>query len=514
MEPPNFIHLPDPYPNELGAPDDILKRKAFAGLKKHLAVFKEQCPRFSSKAKEYKNRLDSELMAIKEAGFANYLLVAADIVDYAHSHDIPVGPGRGCAAGSLVNFALNITKLDPLEHGLLFEMFLARGPDYLPRIDIEFCGERQPEIVRYVTRKYGKTKVKQLAHTTTPRLRATVREVGRILRLSPAKISEICKLIPLDSRDLGEAIEREPKLQRMTAHEPQVSNLFQIAIRVEGQVHFISANSAGSFAFVLADKPIKDFLPLYQDLNNAQPPVHIFAHDEAKMLGLAVYNFIGLGILTKINLCLKLVKEKHGREIDLDFLPLDDKRTWELLARGDTDGIFLLEAEGVKQLLLRLKPRNIDQLAAVHALYRPGPLARGVTDSYICRKKGLGKIPKIHPVFDELTKETLGLVLYQEQALMILHRFVGFSMDEAIAFFKDCKNNAPQARTKFLQRCSTRKQPKAKAIQIIDQIIKFAPSAFLKAHAVCCALISYRTAWLKANYPGEFMASFFRGEQG
>jgi len=424
MRTAKFIHLPDPYPNQSGTPDDRLRRKAVAGLAERIALLKRQGPLFASKVKEYKKRLNFELRAIQKAKFANYLLVAADIVDYARSQGIPVGPGHGSAPACLVNYALGITKLDPIKHGLIFERFFALNHSQMPRIDIDFCAERRKEIVRYVTGKYG-----------------------------------------------------------------------------EAQVKILRAPNGHEAGIVLADKPISDFFNLYQAQGNDHPDDTLFDEEQARELGLAVYDFLGLSALTEIDRRVKLVKEKHRRQIDIDAIPLDDKQTWGLFARGETDSVFFMEADGIRQLLMRLKPENINQLAAVNTLYRPGPLKKGIAESYVRRKNGEEDITKIHPPYDELVKETLGLILYQEQVMTIFKRLAGFSMNEAYASFKDFAGDKPEIRTKFLQRCSRRKIPQPKAVQIMGQINRLGPSAFLKAHALCHALISYQTAWLKSNYP-------------
>ena len=505
MKTEKFIHLPDPYPAETGTPDQRLKRKAEAGLKKRLALFKQPGSLFAAKAKEYKKRLNSELRAIREAGIANYILIAADIVDYARRKGIPVGPGLRSATASLVNYSLGITKIDPIKYGLIFERFLDSDPDQLPSIDLDFCVERRPEILRYAAKKYGKARFKQLVSFPRPRLRATVREVGRILNLPLLKVNEISRLIPWDSRNLKEAIEQEPRLKKKIASEPIVDQLFKIAVRIEDQFRLPTSYPSG---FVLADKPITDFLPLYQRREKAQPPFTLFDREEAKKLGLAVYDFLSLRVLTKIDRCVKLIQKKHCQQIDIETIPLDDEKSWALFGKGDTDGVFVMEAQGCRELLKRLKPQNIEELAAIDTLHRPGLEEKGIPDSYVRRKEGKEKIPKIHPGFDEITRETLGLILYREQVMMIAHRLAGFPMNAAYGFFKMVIQGESGARNLFLQGCARKKIPKEKAAQIFNEILRVGSHAFLKSHAISYALLSYQTVWLKANYPVQFAASF------
>jgi len=508
-----FLHLPDPYPNEPGTPDDRLKRKAMAGLAERLTRFKQPGPLFASRAKAYQKRLNSELRAIQKAGFANYILIAADLVDYARQKGIRIGPGRGTANSSMVNYCLGITKIDPLQYGLIFERFITPSQDQLPSIDLDFCYEGRKEIVRYMKKKYGEEQVKRLRSCLCPHLRATVRGVGRILNLPVSKVDAIAKLIPWDSRDLKEAIEQEPRLKKMTESEPIIAQLFQIAVRIEGKVRLPDGPPSG---FVLADQPISNFLPLYKIFlptykkyrGNDQSAGDIFDEAEARNLGLAIYYFIGLGILlSRIDHYLKLIRKNHSRQIDIDEIPLDDKKTWELFARADTEGVFLMEANGRKKLLRRLKPQNIEELAAVDTIHRPSLDKKDIPDSYIRRKQGKEKILKIHPVFHDITRETFGLILYQEQVMMIAHRLAGFTMDKAYIFLKQMLGKSEEMREQFIRGCVKNKLAKEKARLILEEIKRQAPVTFLKAHSIGYAILAFQTAWLKANYPEEFANS-------
>ncbi len=432
MRTAQFNYLPDPYPNEPGTPDDRLKSKAMAGLKERLAFFKQPGPLFASEAKEYKKRLNFELKAIKEAGFANYLLIAADFVDYARKHGILIGPGCNSAPGCLVNYALGITKIDPIAYGLIFERFFTVGQDRLPAIDFDCCVERRREIHRYLMAKYGAPHFKQ----------------------------------------------------------------------------FIRGSNGYAFGIVLSNHPIAEIYPLYSAQGTDEVCNAIADEEGARKIGMALYVLLGLRHLDGIGQCLKLVKESGRGEIVIDSIPLDDRKTWELLAAADTYGVFMSAAQGMRDLLKQIQPQTIEQLAAVYTLYWPDPIEKGIPETYIRRKGGQEAIPAIHPVFDEITQETFGLILFQEQVMMIVHAMAGIPLDEAHGFFKRILQNDPEAEALFLYGCSRKRMGNEPSGKVFSELDRLDRHASIKADDLCYALLTYQTAWLKANFPGEFARAF------
>ena len=505
------LHLPDACPDERGTIMDKLRGKARRGLAERLPFFKQKGPLFTAKTREYKRRLEHELKSIEKAGTASYFLIAQDAVQYARQKDIPVGPGRGAAPGSLVNFAVGITRPDPIEHGLIFERFHPRSSSKTPDIFIDFCQDRWQEILEHLRAKYGRDQVAYLTDFRFLRLRGAVRHLGPLMGLDLKLVDQVAGLIPWCAGELQCALDQEPRLKAIVDSEPKMDELLKISSRIDGLFYAPAQYPSG---IVVADKPIIEFLPFFKSSAKNDPIQTQFDCEAAKNLGLATYQFLGLQTISALDRCLKLIREKHGIEINLDAIPLTDQKVWQLLAAADTDGVFFMEPEGVKKRLPRLRPENLGHLTAMHALWRPWPIEAGIFDSYISRKRGEEPIAQICSAYGKLVKETFGLILYSEQVMMVAHELAGYPMDKAYAFFRQILLRNSKLRSEFIKGCTRHKIPKAQAGSVFNEIERLGPHSFMKSHALCYALLSYQTAWLKANYPQEFSTTLVRTRQG
>ena len=461
-----------------------------------------------------RQRLEHELGTIEKMGFVSYFLIVWDFIKYAKSIGVPVGPGRGSAAGSLVSFLLGITDLDPIKYGLLFERFLNPGRKSMPDIDIDFCYERRGEIIDYVTQKYGVTNVAQIITFGSMQAKAAVRDVGRALGMSYPDVDRIAKLIP---NEIGITIEQalnvEPQLREAFEIDKTAKQLLVIAQVLEGLNRHASIHAAG---VVISDRPLTEYVPLFKSSDGQVTTA--FDMDGISQIGLLKMDFLGLRTLTVIAETLKLVKLHQHIDIDIDRLPLDDKRTFEMLGRANAMGVFQLESSGMRDLLKKMKPSEFEDLIAILALYRPGPMGSGMLDDFIKRKRKEQDITYPHPKLEVVLKPTYGIILYQEQVMQIASVIAGFNMTQADdlrkAMGKKIAAEMQKNRVFFIEGCAKTSQiPEAQANQLFDLIDYFAGYGFNRSHSAAYALITYRTAYLKANYPVEFMTALLTSER-
>jgi len=481
-----------------------LRAEAEAGLTARLAAH-GPAPGFT--AADYRARLAFELDVVVKMNFPGYFLIVADFVKYAKSRDIPVGPGRGSGAGSLVAFALTITDLDPIRFGLLFERFLNPERVSMPDFDIDFCQERRDEVIAYVRRRYGDDKVAQIITFGSFLARGVMRNAGRVLEMPLGQMDRLAKLVPHNPAapvSLKQAIEAEPRLKAAAASEPRVAKMLQIAQTLEGLYSNASTHAAG---IVISDRPLEELVPLYRDPKSTIPATQ-FNMKWVEPAGLVKFDFLGLKTLTIIANCLKLLK-RRGIVVDLAKIPLDDKQTYATLERGETMGVFQLESAGMRKALVDMRADRFEDIIALVALYRPGPMANIAT--YCAVKRGEEVPDYIHPSIAPILKETFGVIIYQEQVMQIAQVLAGFSLGEADilrrAMGKKIKAEMAAQRSRFVTGAVERGLDKVRADEIFDLLAKFADYGFNKSHAAAYALIAYRTAWFKANYPVEFLAS-------
>ena len=458
-------------------------------------------------ARPYRERLDYELAMIERMGFAGYFLIVADFIKWAKDQGIPVGPGRGSGAGSVVAWALTITDLDPLRWGLLFERFLNPERVSMPDFDVDFCQDRRDEVIRYVQHKYGRGRVAQIITFGKLQARAVLRDVGRVLQMPYPQVDRICKLVPNNPANpvsLQQAIDGEPQLREMIDGDETVARLVAIARRLEGLYRHASTHAAG---VVIGDRPLEELVPLYRD-PRSETPVTQFSMKYVELAGLVKFDFLGLKTLSVLARADELIHEVQP-DFDLDAIPLDDRKTFEMLARGDTVGVFQLESAGMRDVLRRLKADRFEEIIAVVALYRPGPMDN--IPSFIKRARGEEAPDYLYPSLEGILKETFGIMIYQEQVMQIAQELAGFSLGGADllrrAMGKKIRSEMEAQRKTFQQGAVARGVPQAKAAEIFEQINKFAGYGFVKSHAAAYALIAYQTAYLKANHPVEFLAA-------
>jgi len=456
---------------------------------------------------EVVDRMNYELRVIRETGYSGYFLIVSDFINYAKSVGIPVGPGRGSAAGSLVAYLLGITILNPLEYGLLFERFLNPERVSPPDIDVDFCDRRRDEVIDYVRRKYGEDRVANIITFGTMAARGAIRDVGRVLGLPYKEVDRIAKLVPAGPKvTIEEALSESAELAKRVKEDPQVAKLIDVAKKIEGLPRHASQHAAG---VIVAPAPLTEFTPL-QKMSDGSI-VTQYSMKPLEKLGLLKVDFLGLRTLTMVSDVIENVRKSKGVIIDIDNIPLDDEETYELLQEGDTTGVFQLESEGMRRLLQRLKPNCFEDLIAVLALYRPGPLGSGMVDDYIQRKHGIAPIVYPHPKLEGILKETYGVILYQEQVMQIAALLAGFSLGEADLLRRAMGKKEPEIMIKmkddFVRRAVERGIDKDDASKIFELMEYFAGYGFNKSHSAAYALLSYQTAYLKAHYPVEFMAA-------
>ncbi len=492
--------------------ESYLVKKARQGLKRKLAELESQ-GKLAANKEEYWKRLEMELEVIIEKGYASYFLIVSDFIEWARSKGIPVGPGRGSAAGALTSYALYITNLDPIRWGLLFERFLNKERPSLPDIDVDFCMERRDEVIEYVAKIYGQDYIAKIATFGSLSARQAIRDVGRVLGFKPKEIDPIAKMItPGPQTTLQEEVKR-PEIQGLMESSPRIKELFEIALKLEGLPRHPSIHAAG---VVISGVPVVEVAPVMK--MDEDEVVVQYDMKACEAVGLIKFDFLGLKTLTIINNTLKLIKEGEGLEIDLNSIPLDDPKVFELLSSGETDGVFQLESEGMKDLLRRLKPTDFNDLIAVLALYRPGPLGGGLVDQYIETKHGRRDPEYLHPLLEPILKETYGVIVYQEQVMEIARALAGYTLGEADllrrAIGKKEKELMQNLKSDFIERAKSRGIAEEIAEKVFDLIEKFADYGFNKSHAAAYALLSYQTAYLKAHYPLYFLASILTFEVG
>jgi DNA polymerase-3 subunit alpha len=440
-------------------------------------------------------------------GFAGYFLIVADIIKWAREQGIPVGPGRGSGAGSVVAWSLTITDLNPVRWDLLFERFLNPERVSMPDFDMDFCQDRRDEVIRYVQGKYGVDRVAQIITFGKLQARAVLRDVGRVLQMPYPQVDRICKLVPNNPANpvsLQQAIDGEPQLQEMIAGEETVARLVDIARKLEGLYRHASTHAAG---VVIGDRPLEQLVPLYRD-PRSDMSVTQFSMKYVELAGLVKFDFLGLKTLSVLARATELIRESVP-DFDLNAIQLDDRKTYDMLARADTVGVFQLESAGMRDVLRQLKAERFEEIIAVVALYRPGPMDN--IPSFLSRARGEEAPDYLYPSLEGILKETFGIMIYQEQVMQIAQELAGFSLGGADllrrAMGKKIRSEMEAQRKSFQQGAVARGVPKAKAAEIFEQINKFAGYGFVKSHAAAYALIAYQTGYLKANYPVEFLAA-------
>ncbi len=484
--------------------NDLLKKKAKEGLIKRMATRSEE------DKKKYLDRMEYELSIIKQMGFSGYFLIVSDFIQWSKAHDIPVGPGRGSGAGSVVAWALTITDIDPLRFNLLFERFLNPERISMPDFDIDFCQERRGETIRYVQEKYGFDHVAQIVTFGQLQAKAVIRDVGRVLQIPYPIVDRLSKLVPngLNAKgkpfSLKEVLEIEPAFREQAERDPQIKRLLEYALQLEGLYRNTSTHAAG---VVIGHGPLEEILPIYKD-PDSDMPVTQFNMKFVEDASLIKFDFLGLKTLTVLAKAVALISQRHIK-VDLANLPLEDKATFDLLSEGNTAGIFQFESVGMRKILKDMHPDKIEDIVAIVALYRPGPM--GNIPSYIARKHGRDTPDYLHPLLTEILKETYGIMIYQEQVMQIAQAMAGYSLGGADllrrAMGKKKKEEMVKQRVIFVEGAREKGVSTEKANEVFDLMEKFASYGFNKSHAAAYAFISYQTAYLKAHYPVEFMAA-------
>ena len=506
--------------------DEIFEKDSLNGLNDRLDQKRcEEGNLSEDTIKEYTERLNFEISTIREMGFEGYFLIVADFIRYARSQNIPVGPGRGSAAGSLVAYSLKITNIDPIKYGLLFERFLNPGRISMPDIDIDFCINGRGNVLKYVSEKYGRENVSQIVTFGTMKARGAVRDVGRVLDIPLAEVDAIAKLIP-ESHEmtLEKAVNIEPELRHIEGQKDTLqSNLLRIARAVEGQVRHYSTHACG---VVIADRPLEEYTPRLKGrkkdnekgvIDSDEEILTQYTMEYIEKIGLLKFDFLGLKTLTVINDTVKSIAETDGITIDVDAIPLDDPETFKLCSEGRTTGVFQLESSGMKELLRKFKPEKFEDVIALVAIFRPGPLGSGMVDDFIRGKNG-GDVKYFLPQLESVLKETYGVILYQEQVMKIAQVISGYSLAEADelrkAVGKKKKEIMDEHEEIFIERAVKSGISNKKAEKLFSLIQEFGGYGFNKSHSAGYALIAYQTAWLKAHYPVHFMSALLSQDMG
>ncbi|MCB0326150.1 MAG: DNA polymerase III subunit alpha, partial [Bdellovibrionales bacterium] len=512
-------HMPQYQVPEGLTLDQVLRKHSKEGLIERLKFIFTQDMSVEEQQgiqKMYDQRLEEELSIITSMGFAGYFLIVADFINYAKDRGIPVGPGRGSAAGSLVAFAINITDIDPIPYNLLFERFLNPERISMPDIDVDFCQDGRDEVISYVSEKYDgdrsleQTRVAQICTFGKLQARAAIRDVGRVMGIPYGEVDKIAKLVPtVLNISLEDAFTQEPKFDEIRKQEQHIDEMLTIAKRVEGLSRHASVHAAG---VVISDQnPLVHHLPMMKGQNDEI--VTQWDMKAVEKVGLVKFDFLGLKTLTLLAKACQLIKESQGVDVDILHLPMKDEKVFDLLSRGETQGVFQLESSGMRDLVVRLRPNCFEDIVALVALYRPGPLGSGMVDDFISRKHGRTQIQYDLPQLEDILKETYGVILYQEQVMQIASKLASYSLGEADllrrAMGKKIKEEMDQQQERFLQGAEKNQIPKNKAEKIFDLMAKFAGYGFNKSHSAAYAMISYQTAYLKTHFPVEFMAACF-----
>lgn len=493
--------------------DELFEDKVRAGYAKRMAAILAKTPDIDQNV--YDERLEYELKTIIDMGFPGYFLIVSDFILYAKEAGIPVGPGRGSAAGSLVSYALFITDLDPIEHGLIFERFLNPSRISMPDIDVDFCIHGREKVFKYVVERYGGGDfVAQIITYGKMKARAVIRDVGRAMGVPLSEVDVIAKLVPDDLKiTIPKALDQEPRLAEMARMDPRIGDLIEVSKALEGLPRHASTHAAG---VVIGDKPLVEYLPLYKGKKGEI--VTQFDMNNVEKIGLVKFDFLGLRNLTVIDDCLKMIAQQGIAPPDLAHLPENDEKTYQLLQAGDTTGVFQLESSGMKDLLVRLKPESFAELTALVALYRPGPLDSGMVDDFVERKHGRKKVEYLVDSLEPILKETYGVMVYQEQVMQVAGVLANYTMADADslrkAIGKKIATLMAEHREKFVSGAVSNGVDKKAATDLFDLIELFGGYGFNKSHSAAYALISYQTAYLKAHYPVEFVAALLTSEMG
>ncbi len=513
----NESYLPEYQVPEGFTRESYLERLATDGLKSRLSQSYSKIP-----SEQYEQRLQEELMVIRTMGYAGYFLIVWDIINFARSRGIPVGPGRGSAAGSLVAYGLRITDIDPLEYSLLFERFLNPERVTMPDIDMDFCMDRRGEVINYVIEKYGEDHVCQIITFGTLGAKAAIRDVGRVMEIPYAEVDRVAKLVPNQLNiTLADALLQEPKLRELTESDPRMNQLMNTAQSLEGLARHASTHAAG---VVISQEPLTDHVPLYKGANDEI--VTQYSMGDVEKIGLVKFDFLGLKTLTMIQHAVRLANEQalptkdgknHG-SLDMAAVPLNDPLTYELLSSGKTTGIFQLESSGMRNLLVRIKPERFEDLIAILALYRPGPLESGMVDDFIKRRRDPSQITYDPPGLEPILHDTYGVIVYQEQVMAIANQIAGFSLGQADLLRRAMGKKKPEEMEKqkalFIKGAKANKLSEKKSEKLFDLMAYFAGYGFNKSHSAAYALVTYQTAYLKAHAPTEFMAALLTSEMG
>ncbi|MDD5422859.1 MAG: DNA polymerase III subunit alpha, partial [Candidatus Omnitrophica bacterium] len=496
-------HLPNYKVPEGKTKEGYLRELVDQGLKK----------RYPDDDKTVLDRVQHELKIIEKLGYTSYFLIAWDFVHYAKENHIPVGPGRGSAAGSVVSYALGITSIDPLRYDLLFERFLNPERVSMPDIDIDFCYERRNEVIDYVVKKYSKDNVAQIITFGTMMAKAVVRDTGRAMGMPYADVDKIAKLIPNDlNMTLTHALEQEPELRNLYKMDSKIAQLIETSLVLEGLTRHASTHAAG---IVISEEPLVNHVPLYK-IQDGQITTG-YSMSSLEKIGMLKMDMLGLRTLTVISEAKKIIKRTKGIDLDLDNVPTEDKKTYKLLTNAESVGVFQLESSGMRDLLKKLKPEKFEDLIALLALFRPGPIGSGMLDDFMKRKHGEVKMRYDHQLLEPILKETYGVILFQEQAMRIASSLAGFTLAQADNLRRAMAKKTPEVmvevRTHFVNGCLKNRIDRRTADRIFDQIEYFAGYGFNKSHSAAYAMISYQTSYLKANYPGEFMTALLTSEK-
>ena len=474
----------------------------------------QQAGMLKESIESYGERLDHEIRIIQNMKYSGYFLIVWDFIRYAKAKDIPVGPGRGSAAGSLVAYCMEITDIDPLQYGLLFERFLNPERVSMPDIDIDFCMHRRGEVIHYVTEKYGREQVAQIITFNTLATKAAIKDVGRVMDMTFGEVDRLTKMVPnVLNIKLKDAIKQEPALQEQIKKEPRVAQLMEIAQRLEGVARNPSVHAAG---VVIAPQPLQELVPIYKTAKDEV--VTQYDMKSLDKLSLLKMDFLGLTTLTVIDEALRLLKDRKGVELKPEELPLDDEKTFGLLSRGLTSGVFQFESEGMRDILRRYHPERLEDLIALNALYRPGPIQGGMVSDFIERKHGRKKVSYDFAELKDLLEETYGVIVYQEQVMQIANRIAGYSLGEADllrrAMGKKKAEEMAAQRERFMKGAEEKGFPKRKVAKLFDLMEQFAGYGFNKSHSAAYGFVAYVTAYLKAHYPVFFMAALLSSESG
>lgn len=506
-----IYHLPYFTAEDGTLPQDLIRKMAMQGLQERFEeAAKTDRPVPEEKKPEYLTRMEYELGVIEKMGFTSYFLIVADFINWAKNHGIPVGPGRGSGAGSLVAFSLKITDLDPVPYSLLFERFLNPERISMPDFDIDFCQERRQEVIQYVTERYGSDNVSQIITYGKLQTRAAIKDVGRVLGMTFAEVDVITKLIP-DKLGIGiqEAIDDEPRLREQIEQSPQIANLIDLALKIEGLVRNAGIHAAG---VVIGDAPLVSYAPLYRGADGER--VVQYDMKWAEKIGLIKFDFLGLKTLTHIQNALNLVKENRGRVLAANEIPIHDKGIYELMAKGDLLGVFQFEGDGITGAVKSIKPKGFEDITAINALYRPGPM--DMIPEYTRKFHGEEEVEYLFPELESILKETYGIIIYQEQVMAIASRIASYTLGEADmlrrAMGKKIAAEMEQQKARFQDGAAKNGFDKKKADELFELMAKFANYGFNKSHAAAYCVVSAQTAWLKRYYPVEFYAALLSTE--